>query len=652
MNKLRAFIGHSFADADSELVEKFLKQFKQISDFHTAFSWEHAQAAEPRILSEKVLSLIEDKNLFIGICTKKEMVINPTATSPLLLRPSYSKIENTQIRWKTSDWIIQEIGLAKGRRLDIILLLENGVQSPGGGLLGDVEYIPFDRETPEKSFGKILEMLKALSPQSATTQAASAKQPSSIESEAPEPPSGPLWTVPEPSWRREDYDRALFFTLIRDDEEGFEKINAAYLATEEGFHEEARAGWQARIEYLRIVLGKKGDIERLRQIAEENPDNAEVLRNLAKALGEYDATESAKTYEQAARKTSDRIQKQQLLGFAAEKYAEAGNLDQADTILEKLKAKSIGGDEIKLLRTMRAIAEATENNDALAAILERTVELAPSEVDRRFSLAYQHSQLGNEELALFHYLRIPVQDRSAIAWNNLGVALQALGLSEKAVKAYRRAEEMGETLAMSNLGNKLMSGGFTTEALAECNKALGIENYHQNVTSLLARLKELPDEEEDKEKNALEKAKPKIEFYRLLGRAISHPNALALAERWQGPKCALTLRLLGKNITLEGNYELPPNPLSSAFGILGVSPKPTKYYVTYKGEIDGHTIRGEVKRSSNRPKTLLDTSDIGDKVFMVIKDNLSEIEVMENPYSGSPTFYTLKALVAVDDGRT
>ena len=76
---------------------------------------------------------------------------------------AYYKGRNTDFIWKTSDWIIQEIGLAKGRDLPLVLLVERDVRPPGE-LQGDVEYIPFDRENPERAFGKILEMIRGLSP--------------------------------------------------------------------------------------------------------------------------------------------------------------------------------------------------------------------------------------------------------------------------------------------------------------------------------------------------------------------------------------------------------------------------------------------------------------------------------------------------------
>jgi hypothetical protein len=163
MNEIRAFVGHSFTDADSEPVGIFLKYFEQISKSHPHFSWEHAEPAEPKQLAEKVISLLADKNVFIGICTRNEYVIDPSSLTTTVFRKGFHKAPTTAFHWKTSDWIIQEIGLAKGEGLDLILLIENGLRRPGG-LQGDVEYIPFDRASPERSFGKILDMITALSP--------------------------------------------------------------------------------------------------------------------------------------------------------------------------------------------------------------------------------------------------------------------------------------------------------------------------------------------------------------------------------------------------------------------------------------------------------------------------------------------------------
>ena len=66
----------------------------------------------------------------------------------------------------------------------LILLVEDDVRTPGG-LQGDLEYIQFSRQSPEKSFGKILEMIKALLPKAKLVEA-SISEKTKIAEEKPE----------------------------------------------------------------------------------------------------------------------------------------------------------------------------------------------------------------------------------------------------------------------------------------------------------------------------------------------------------------------------------------------------------------------------------------------------------------------------------
>ena len=167
MSVISAFVGHSFLEDDNQVVRNFLDFFDHLKPLVTGFTWDHAEAAEPRILSEKVREKMVGKNLFIGICTSREQVVLPNT-----LRPSWGfqgklyKINQSDLQWKTSDWILQEIGFAFAKDMNIMLLLEEGMREPGG-LQGDLEYIPFNRESPEQSHTKILEMLTSMTPKKA-----------------------------------------------------------------------------------------------------------------------------------------------------------------------------------------------------------------------------------------------------------------------------------------------------------------------------------------------------------------------------------------------------------------------------------------------------------------------------------------------------
>ncbi len=48
MGELKAFVGHSFAQDDEEVVGAFLQFFRNVKGLGVPFSWEHAKPAEPK----------------------------------------------------------------------------------------------------------------------------------------------------------------------------------------------------------------------------------------------------------------------------------------------------------------------------------------------------------------------------------------------------------------------------------------------------------------------------------------------------------------------------------------------------------------------------------------------------------------------------
>ena len=77
MESIKAFVAHSFTAEDDGVVAVILKFLDRLVELHPRFSWTHAEHPEPSLVDAKVLSLISDKNLFIGICTRKERVVLP-----------------------------------------------------------------------------------------------------------------------------------------------------------------------------------------------------------------------------------------------------------------------------------------------------------------------------------------------------------------------------------------------------------------------------------------------------------------------------------------------------------------------------------------------------------------------------------------------
>ena len=608
MTEIRAFVGHSFTDDDGDVVRKFLKYFDQLSESALNFSWQHAEAAEPKVLAQKVMALLSDMTVFIGICTKKERVISPASLSNAFFGRGVLKAQENEFSWKTSDWIIQEIGLAIGKNLDLILLVENDVRVPGG-LQSNLEYIPFDRNAPERSFGKIVEMISAISPGPSSPSAASshARSMPAAEERGRETPEDDSWKTPQPGWKRRDYELAFWRMTLSKDASGIAIIDQAYLKTEDAAQGDNRNSWEAFCESIRLKFGEGGNLENLETLAEARPDSSKTLVYLARGYELYqDYAKAASTYEAASSKATDDTEALRLKGRAAVDYVRAELRETALAIVSqmKIRVEDSGNGELQLLEVLRELAELENENEANIAIMERIVEVDPSRTDTRFSLAYKHSECENKDLALLHYLKIPRPQRKSVTWNNLGVAFDQFSLPAKSVVAYRRAEKMGGTLAMSNLALKFISAGFLPEAQKLCDEALAIEDYHKNVGQTLATLKGLPNEEENEEAELLKKAKPKSDFYKQFGRAASRPDPSKLAERWEGPDCVLDVTVRDGTFRAVGSYE--QQTLSSlmiaARGSTESGDASVRYRVEYSGTLRGRAIEGRVTRTRENEK--------------------------------------------------
>lgn len=656
MTPIQAFVGHSFTEDDEAVVGKFLKYLNQVSDLHPNFSWVHAESAEPRVIDAKVLSLFDSKNLFIAICTKKERVIAPRALKDSFLSNNRLSAKGEDFGWKTSDWIIQEIGLAIGRGLHVILFVEQGLRSPGG-IQGNLEHIEFERDAPEKVFGKLIEMISALSPKAVkATLAEPETQSSPPEEKNPaQAPVGNDWVTPKPDWKRRDYEFALMHSVAIDDAAKAQSISDQYIATELGAQVQNRTTWDAFKVYVSLAFGKGGSLSRLMKLVDENPGIWEISDYLARIYLQFqEYGKAALTFERAAGVADDIHKQFQLLGEAACAYQKDNDAQASLALITQMRTKCVDSNqgESDVLQTMRTLAEITKDDEILIGTMERQLELNPADPDTRFALAYKYSEQGNDALAAMHYARISYSERSAVTWNNLGVSFDRMRLQAKSVTAYRKSEEMGETLAMSNLANKLIGSGFLPEAQKICDEAIKFKDVHKNVGSTLSRLKEVPEEEDKKETEAFEKVRPTSEFYKEFGRALAMPTPKALATHWQGPDCILDITLDGPEFTATGTFEK-----SSGGGLLGLTifggvdptskPTTTRYRIKYKGTARGQAIVASVVREKEgeqaKASTLLGLG-AEDRLttLMLLSEDGGEIVVCEKQKVGSPRFYSLK----------
>jgi hypothetical protein len=205
---------------------------------------------------------------------------------------------------------------------------------------------------------------------------------------------------------------------------------------------------------------------------------------------------------------------------------------------------------------------------------------------------------------------------------------------------------MGETLAMSNLGNKFMNAGFVELAKEQCDSALKISDPNKNIGTLLATLAAVPEAESDREAELLIAVTTRQRYLQTLGRAATLAMPNEFGESWQGPECLLKFERQDDRIRLYGAYERDANPLGGilyqalAAAPATLPPSKERISISYSGKIRGRAIVGTVKRD-RKGASLLEAAGGGSKVYMILSDNGSELSVLERPDTNDATLHVL-----------
>lgn len=176
----------------------------------------------------------------------------------------------------------------------------------------------------------------------------------------------------------------------------------------------------------------------------------------------------------------------------------------------------------------KAIAEYYKGKDTFARciLLQKALEFKPNDTDLLFDTAYAFSEVEMYDLVIFLYSRLLRFDpENSYGLNNLGVAYYEFDLKISAVKFFKEAVSKKNSLATSNLANKLIIAGFEEEAEKYLKKGQEFENIHDNVYSSFDQLKRTIENENRKESKLKNNANKKYSFFKSFG------NALYVAEK-------------------------------------------------------------------------------------------------------------------------
>jgi hypothetical protein len=641
MKRISAFVGHSFLKRDENVVRVFLDYFNDLKNMGL-LQWEHAENAEAKVLSEKVRGKMNNKELFIGICTSREFAFDKDKLSREIFGCVIAPRSN--VRVKPSDWILQEIGMAFGKGMALMLLVEDGITDVGG-LQGDIEYIPFPRESPQSSFSKILQFIHSLAPEGGTSAvevlmdrsapltapSTESAQKAPLESGAVENPSE--WTM---SHFLEEQIHAIYSKGAAREAE----VMRLFHASEHSKDAYNAVEMKADQILARHVFSKENGFEDLRTLCNENPHHAQAHFCLARLYREFDDHQQAAALEAIcsanARNETMRIRS---LFRAARDYSQLGDVASRERCIREAAATAAMNSDLRSVyfECRAALAEKHDDDFGFFAFAERALKANPSAADNmRFNLAYRYDERGFDALAFHHgQIRLREEPNDAANANNLAAAADKLGLVGQAGSTFLSAATNGSARAYGNLAFRYLHAGFfdqTEECLASGTK---IDATDDRLAAAVSELKQARDKEDEKAKEAAKAARITQRFFLSFADALEGGCPALDGTSWTVATRELSISIVEGEFTASGVYERPaPGALGNALLGLNATDKSDseQVVVTFKGPIRGATVNakrteGVDGRRCGLLNSLLETPTEKDVLLVLSDDAIVMLEL-------------------------
>lgn len=471
-SKIKAFVGHSFAPEDKEVINKFTNHLDSLKHI---LEWEHAEGATPLPISQKVKTIFSNKTLFIGIFTRK-----------------YPIRKWLKTHWLPSLWIIQESGYALGKGMDMIFLVENSIpQNELSGLHADKELIFFSRNNPAEAFTKLGEMLNTF------LEASHVSTPEPATERTETPPAEDIETTTFAKWfgAIKSKDASLEESLYRQQKDALKDSPSDLEELEVKRH------------WLKAVLGDGSSFEELRKIAansEKHHPNYLVAglleMNYSDYRQAYDYYKKAFSFADTYNKKAQAVEKMCLCLSHLSKESEC--LPLAQSLL--FPAAKSEEEKARLFLTLANVAKQIQKKHIFCYFAERALSINPANDTLRFSLAYAYSELGEHPSAISHYKVLIKNDPNGTNYNNLAVSYSRAGLSNKANSLYEIAwKQHKSTLAAGNLAQNLLTAGFPTIAKEIAADAQKEPDYDNRINYVLENLSKTETDDEEKAKGLL-----------------------------------------------------------------------------------------------------------------------------------------------------
>ena len=535
MTQLNAFVARSFALQDEQRIRPvldFLDTFRK-----AGFFCETAEAAEVESVSEKVRRMINERDVFIGFFTRRY----PVYTFHSKIRGAFQVLlgRTRPQSWGAPGWVLQESGYALRGGKKLILLRESDVEVPG--LQGDLEYVPFDPNSPAEVFSKLSEMINGLlAEKSGTTVSVIVTERQeqtqvAIEPTAPQAATeGPKEAGPEPDIidRYIEMDRAADKCDLAGVAKAWRAGSDLIAAGKGGQFDQV--GWDSLYFQTRFIAGAADALEELKRLGDQNPDRFEPRRSTGYCYYSSKEFDSAASFYLAAANFKDNDWVARNFVMAAKAFRETKRYDEAIAAIQA--ALPIVPDDLRDEAISLHYQLLKERGDTYLAFATAEAALHENpQLGVRFNLGLDYRINGLNEVALFHFKFLHDRNKSdSSPLHNLALLSADCKLPISAVERYKVAFGMGETLSAANLGYTYLDCGMAEEAKSLIDAAIAIKDHAPRVEKCLAEITQRRKHEGEKETEVLKEAAERRNFFIDMGRALSAPPP-PIDGRWKFP---------------------------------------------------------------------------------------------------------------------
>ncbi|MFZ2541779.1 MAG: hypothetical protein WAW75_08400 [Gallionella sp.] len=563
-----------------------------------------ATASRPPDLRYSKLHFIPE---FAGICTKKERVIQDQKLNKWKIPPRLFGKE-VDFEWKTSDWVMQELGYSLGLGMDTILLLEEGIREVNG-LHGTLEFIRFNRQNPSLAFQKIIQQLSSIEinnikPGQPDVSAKSTDGNNAEKSDTQKSQSSLDYKNPSLDWEYSDFVWAMHMAIWDKDSNAESRIyefHKKLLSTDKPLY----LKWEGECLYIKQKWKNESALGKLNSLIKTNPEIAHLHYYLGKSFEEY--KDYGKAYDEYVKALSvGSASNAQFLSSTIGCLKAYKGSDAAKTFMEANIENIVKNDDDKFLfiKTYATLFK-DDAEHTYCALLEAALYLKPDESSLRFDLAYKYSALKLKRLSLFHYELLSRTSPSSTVWNNLGVEYENNSLPIKSIGAYRTSEGLDGTLAMSNIAYRFVNAGFDVEAREICNKALKIEDYDSRIPEAINGINGKVVAENKVIETLSDEIKPEQDYFIKFAISLANPLINDMIGKCKSDECELNFSITGGLFAASGAFERK----KAATGLAGLynpysgankqsNDKIISHKIVYQGLVRGRSGTFKVTREA------------------------------------------------------